>query len=32
MNGILMSTMGYDQSNHVVYALGGGLVSFTTPF
>jgi len=24
--------VGYDQTNHVVYTLGGGLVSFTTPF
>jgi len=24
--------VGYDQTNHVVYTLGGGLVSFSTPF
>jgi len=24
--------VGYDQTSHVVYTLGGGLVSFTTPF
>ena len=24
--------VGYDQTNRVVYALGGGLVSFTLPF